>query len=70
MPLGHTCILSYRHGQNDLKREIIDQLYEAIENAVRQIIDLPMYAPYTPLEPGCLYNEALAAEIGNSLPSG
>ena len=67
MPFRYTCFLSYRHGQNELTRARITQLFEALENEVRQFVDLPVYVDYDRLQPGYLYNEALASELCSSV---
>ena len=59
--------MSYRHGQNELTQEIVRQLREALENEVRQWVDLPIYVDDDRLKPGYLYNEALARELCNSV---
>jgi len=42
---------------------IINQLYSALENEVRQLVDLPVCVDHDRLKPGYLYNEALALEL-------
>jgi hypothetical protein len=69
MPQGfkYSCFVSYCHGQHDLVKSFIEQLRSALESELEALLDEPLYIDDKRLEPGFLYNEALADAICRSV---
>lgn len=67
MAFKYACFISYCHGQNDLVKTFIDQLESAINTYLDTYLDEKVFVDRTRLNPGELYNEALAQAICESL---
>ncbi len=63
----YACFISYSHGQNDLVRGFMDQFTAALGDELETLIDLPIYVDKLRLQPGYLFNEALADALCRSV---
>ena len=67
MPFRYACFISYCHGQNDLMKIFIEQLKDALKNYLDPYLEEEVYIDKERLQPGFLYNEALAKAICESI---
>ena len=70
MTLKYSCFISYPHGRTDFTTTFIEQLTETLESYLDPLLDLDdlgVYVDRRRLEPGYLYNEALAEAICQSI---
>lgn len=63
----YACFISYSHGQNDLVRGFMDQFTAALGDELETLVDLPIYLDKLRLQPGFLFNEALAEALCRSV---
>jgi hypothetical protein len=63
----YACFISYSHGQNDLVRGFMDQFTAALGDELETLIELPIYVDKLRLQPGYLFNEALADALCRSV---
>lgn len=63
----YACFISYSHGQNELVRGFMDQFTKALGDELETLIDLPFYLDEPRLQPGYLFNEALAEALCRSV---
>ena len=71
MPFNYACFISYRHGQGDLARRIVNDLYEAIWNGMETWFggnakDM-VFLDEGGLEGGEFFNESLAQALCESV---
>jgi len=67
MPLRYSCFISYCHGEGELMRRFIDDLLAALKCYLDPFFDEKIYIDEQRLEPGYLYNEALATALCQSV---
>jgi hypothetical protein len=68
MPLRfeYACFISYAHAKEDLVRTFVEQFRAALASALDPLTDLPIYLDEKRLQPGYLYNDALASALCRS----
>lgn len=66
MPFKYPCFISYRHGQFDLLRGVIEQLYAALAGELEAQTGRVPYLDRERLKGGDFYNEALAQALCES----
>ena len=67
MPFAYSCFISYRHGQRELLRRILEDLYEALSGELEFWLDEEVYLDRNRLKGGDFYNEALARALCQSV---
>jgi|LGVF01.1.fsa_nt_gb hypothetical protein len=67
MSFRYACFISYCHGQSELTKTFIEQLKDALKNYLDPYLDEEVYIDKERLQPGFLYNEALAKAICESI---
>jgi hypothetical protein len=63
----YACFISYSHGQNDLVRGFMDQFTAALGDELETLVELPIYLDKLRLQPGFMFNEALADALCRSV---
>ncbi|MDE2370771.1 MAG: toll/interleukin-1 receptor domain-containing protein [Burkholderiales bacterium] len=63
----YACFISYSHGQNDLVRGFMDQFAAALGDELETLLELPIYLDKERLQPGYMFNEALADALCRSV---
>jgi hypothetical protein len=69
MPFRYACFVSYRHGQGDVEtvRDTVLRFRQSLAGELAFWLDLPVYLDESRLQPGHLYNEALATALCQSV---
>src|SRR5689334_16819835 len=67
MPFKYSCFISYRNGRNDLMRQFINDLEQALKAYIEPWLVEEVYIDRDRLLPGYEYNEALAHAICQSV---
>jgi hypothetical protein len=68
MPYDHACFISYTHGQHALMSSFVEQVGEALSSELEAYFgDDAVYVDHERLQPGYLYNEALATALCHSV---
>jgi hypothetical protein len=67
MPLRYSCFISYCHGEGELMRRFINDLTAALKSYLDPFFDEEIYIDENRLEPGYMYNEALATALCESV---
>lgn len=69
MPFRYACFVSYRHGQREAVRDTVLRFHESLASELEFWLgsDLPVYLDQDRLQPGHLYNEALATALCQSV---
>jgi hypothetical protein len=68
MPFRYACFVSYRHGQHQAVRDTVLRFRESLAGELAHwLSDLPVYLDEGRLQPGNLYNEALATALCQSV---
>src|SRR5690349_15742687 len=69
MGFKYSCFISYRHGQFELTKTFVEQLYTALSGELETMVDkdVGVYIDKQRLLPGYFYNEDLAKAICQSI---
>jgi hypothetical protein len=67
MSLQYSCFISYPHGDGEVVKPFMENLRSALRSRLEPYVDLPVFYDKERLEPGYLYNAALAEAVCRSL---